>query len=40
MLSYLVPYASFLLVGWVIMLIAWYLLGFDVGPNSPIAMPQ
>ncbi len=35
-LSYLVPYASLLLIGWVIMLIIWYLLGLPVGPGSPI----
>lgn len=35
-LSYLVPYATVLLVGWVIMLIIWYLIGLPVGPDSPI----
>lgn len=35
-LSYLVPYATVLLIGWVIMLIIWYLLGLPVGPGSPI----
>ncbi len=41
-LSYLVPYASYLLLGWVLMLIGWYLLGLPVGPDSPIhlAMPR
>ncbi len=38
-LSYLVPYANFLLLGWVVMLVLWYLAGFDVGPDSPIRMP-
>ena len=38
-LSYLTPYAVFLLVGWIIMLIIWYLLGFPIGPDSPIRMP-
>ncbi len=37
-LSYLVPYAAVLLVGWTIMLIAWFLLGLPVGPNSPIRL--
>jgi aminobenzoyl-glutamate transport protein len=37
-LSYLVPYASFLLVGWIVMLVIWYLLGLDVGPDSPIRL--
>jgi aminobenzoyl-glutamate transport protein len=38
-LSYLMPYALFLLVGWIIMLVIWYLLGLPVGPDSPIRMP-
>ncbi len=37
-LSFLVPYASFLLVGWLIMLVGWYLLGLPVGPNSPLML--
>ena len=37
-LSYLVPYASFLLVGWLAMMIVWYLLGIPVGPDSPILL--
>jgi aminobenzoyl-glutamate transport protein len=39
-LSFLVPYAVFLLGGWVAMLIGWYLLGLPVGPGSPILLPQ
>jgi aminobenzoyl-glutamate transport protein len=39
-LSYLTPYAAFLLVGWVIMLVIWYLLGLPIGPDSPIRMPS
>ena len=37
-LSFLLPYANFLLVGWILMLVAWYLAGFSVGPDSPIAL--
>ena len=37
-LSYLTPYAVFLLVGWVIMLVGWYWIGLDIGPDSPIRM--
>ncbi len=37
-LSYLVPYANFLLIGWIIMLILWYLIGLPVGPDSPITL--
>ena len=35
-LSFLLPYANFLLIGWVVMLVIWYLLGLPVGPDSPI----
>ncbi len=38
-MSYLVPYAFFLLIGWLLMMTIWYLLGLPVGPDSPIAMP-
>jgi aminobenzoyl-glutamate transport protein len=38
-MSYLVPYAFFLLVGWLIMMAGWYLLGLPVGPDSPIHLP-
>lgn len=38
-LSFLMPYAIFLLVGWSLMLIGWYLLGLPVGPDSPILIP-
>ncbi len=37
-LSYLVPYAGVLLIGWVVMMIIWYTLGLPVGPGSPIRM--
>jgi aminobenzoyl-glutamate transport protein len=37
-LSYLIPYASFLLVGWMIMMVLWYLLGLPVGPDSPLML--
>ena len=39
-LSYLTPYALFLLVGWILMLIGWYALGLPVGPDSPIYLAQ
>ncbi len=38
-LSYLVPYAAFLLVGWIVMMVLWYLTGLPIGPDSPIFMP-
>lgn len=37
-LSYLVPYANFLLIGWVLMLIVWFLLGLPVGPGGPVRL--
>jgi len=37
-LSLLIPYANFLLIGWIIMLVVWYLLGLPVGPDSPILL--
>ncbi len=37
-LSYLVPYAAYLLGGWLIMLIGWYLLGLPIGPDSPLML--
>jgi len=38
-LSYLVPYAGVLMVGWVVMLVAWYAAGLPVGPAAPIVYP-
>lgn len=35
-LSYLVPYATVLLIGWIAMLALWYAVGLPVGPGSPI----
>jgi aminobenzoyl-glutamate transport protein len=37
-LSLLIPYANFLLIGWIVMLVIWYLLGLPVGPDSPILL--
>ncbi|GAB4225897.1 MAG: hypothetical protein Kow0062_28160 [Acidobacteriota bacterium] len=37
-LSFLVPYALFLLAGWVVMLVVWFLAGLPVGPDSPISI--
>jgi len=37
-LSMLIPYAGFLLIGWIIMLVIWYMLGLPVGPDSPIML--
>lgn len=39
-LSYLVPYAVTLLLGWLVMLVIWYLLGLPIGPDSPIALSE
>jgi aminobenzoyl-glutamate transport protein len=37
-LAFLIPYANFLLIGWIGMLVVWYLLGLPVGPDSPILL--
>ncbi len=37
-LSFLLPYATYLLGGWLIMLVIWYLLGLPVGPDSPLTL--
>ncbi len=39
-ISYLMPYAIFLLIGWIIMLVLWYLAGLPVGPDSPIRLER
>jgi aminobenzoyl-glutamate transport protein len=39
-LSYLMPYAAVLLVGWVALLIVWFAVGLPVGPDAPIRMPS
>jgi aminobenzoyl-glutamate transport protein len=39
-LSYLVPYANFLLLGWLVMMVIWYLLGLPVGPDSPLLLAE
>jgi aminobenzoyl-glutamate transport protein len=39
-LSYLMPYAAVLLVGWVALLVVWFAVGLPVGPDAPIRMPS
>jgi aminobenzoyl-glutamate transport protein len=39
-LSFLVPYAAVLLIGWILMAIVWYLIGLPVGPDSPIYLSR
>ncbi|HLR69296.1 AbgT family transporter [Virgibacillus alimentarius] len=36
LISVMFPYSIFFLVGWTIFLVAWMLLGIDLGPGSPI----
>lgn len=36
LISVMIPYSVFFLVSWTIMLVAWILLGIDLGPGSPI----
>lgn len=37
-LSFLIPYATFLMIGWLAMLVVWYMLGLPVGPDSPLML--
>lgn len=39
MISVMIPYSMFFLLSWTIMLIAWILLGIDLGPGAPILYP-
>jgi len=36
LISVMIPYSIFFLIGWSILLIAWIMFGFDLGPGSPI----
>jgi len=36
LISVMIPYSIFFLISWSILLIGWILLGFDLGPGSPI----
>lgn len=39
LISVMIPYSMFFLISWTILLIAWILLGIDLGPGSPILYP-
>ena len=36
LVSTMLPYSIFFLIGWTIMLIVWMWLGIPLGPNGPI----
>lgn len=36
LVSTMIPYSMFFLVGWTLMLIVWMLLGIELGPGAPI----
>src|SRR5699024_3742120 len=36
MISVMLPYSIFFLVGWTLMFVVWMLLGIPLGPGSPI----
>lgn len=36
LISLMLPYSLFLLVSWMLMLLAWYLFGLPIGPGTPI----
>ena len=35
-ISTMLPYSIFFLVGWILLLSAWYMLGLPLGPGSPL----
>lgn len=39
MISVMIPYSMFFLLSWTILLVAWILLGIDLGPGAPILYP-
>lgn len=39
MISVMIPYSMFFLFSWIILLVAWILLGIDLGPGSPVLYP-
>lgn len=40
LISTMLPYSIAFTVAWSVMLIIWMLTGIDIGPGSPIYMPQ
>lgn len=40
LISTMVPYSMIFLVGWVVMLIVWYMLGLPLGPGVPLHYPM
>ena len=34
----MMPYVLFILVAWIVLFAAWFLLGIPLGPGSPIEM--
>ncbi|MFD2629590.1 AbgT family transporter [Oceanobacillus kapialis] len=40
LISTMIPYSIFFLIGWTIMLIVWMLLGIPLGPGGPLEYPN
>ncbi len=38
-ISTMLPYTLVFLVGWVLLLIVWYMLGINLGPGAPLVFP-
>lgn len=36
LISMMLPYTLIFLLGWIVLLIVWYLLGFNLGPGAPL----
>ena len=39
LISTMIPYSIALTIGWILMLIAWMFLGWDIGPGTGVYMP-
>jgi aminobenzoyl-glutamate transport protein len=37
-LALMIPYVAFITVAWILMFVAWWVLGLPLGPDSPVAM--
>ena len=34
----MIPYAVYILLAWIVLFAAWFLLGIPLGPDSPIQL--
>ncbi len=38
LIALMIPYAAFILIAWIILFAAWFLLGIPLGPDSPVQL--